>query len=867
MADEIEIVNVGGPGGVAADVTLQNLVDEVKKLGAGSSSVTMDKRLQELYRKHLKDGGKTLGDFSKTTQSTTENVGVLGRVVQKTGTLFGETLGAATGVVANFSNEIKNSSTRISDFAQHIPIVGGLLGNLTGILDDQMDTYRSMANVGANFNGDMINASRAASEAAMSLDMYATFVTNNSEALQSLGGTVNEGARRFGRLSREIRESEFGSNLFGFGYSIEMLNEGILAYTENQARYGRLENMTNAQLREGTQTYINELEKLSKITGLSREEAARAMNQQQEDVRNRAYLNSLAPEERARAEANLQIMQTLGPGMYAAAQDLMDGMAQTDVGAAMVTSLGPAGRQFAEIARNMGSMSQEETYRALAEIAPGLQSEILRFGGEGLTALMDEGGIYGGIAQLGNDLGNINRLNAENIEKLLEQAERSTRLNQLFGGFGQAVQSLRSRIIDGFLNSRLFIRLQEIFESLTANFNGITESQITDVFNQLAEAGTGIFNWIQNFFGEDGFGGRLWTSVSNWISGIGTDLENGKPIGEIVTEQFGDLGGLMRTAFEALFGTVDSTGLLEDLYEDVKTWMFGSSETGTVGVAEQLLESTKEWLFGAAEAAGGAADRLWASTREWLFGRDGTGGIAGQAITALEDFYNSDFVQNKIVSVFDNLYDHATDWIDRLIAYVMTEIPSMVGGLVRSMTGGAAGSSLSESDAASLGSRDLSSLTLEERQDLIQTAREINRQRILSSEGGDTMLNRIGGFLGNASDFAADAAGNLDARTMSDESFLSLMREAGIEGFRSGTRGFRDFGRGQLAILHGEEAVVPKNSAAGKTLQAAASGSQSNTASALNMLNSNINRLIEAVNQGTRINNRQLSVLEDAFEM
>lgn len=913
MADEIEIVNVGGPGGVAADVTLQNLIDEVKKLGAGSGSVTMDRRLQELYRKHLKDGGKSLADLKTTTAKANEQVSALGKVAQKTGTLFGETLGMATGVISNFANEVKNSSTRISDFAQHIPLVGGLLGSLTGILDDQMETFRSMSNVGAVFSGDMLNASRASTEAAMSLDMFATFVSNNSESLKSLGGTVDAGVARFARLSREIRESEFGTNLFGLGYSIEMINEGILAYTDNQARAGRLQNLTDLQLRQGTQTYLNELEKLTRLTGLSREEAARQLNQQQEDVRNRAYLNSLAPEERARAEANLAIMQQLGPTFYSAAQDLMDGVTQTEEGAAFETMMGEAGQRFVQLSRNMANMSQEELYRALAEIGPGLQQEITQFGPEVLQAFMDEGGIYGAFARVGNELSGITRLNPESIEELMAAFDRSSRLNQLFGSFGQAVQTLRSRIIDGFLNSRLFVRLQSLFEQLATNFDGISESQITAVFDMLAEKGESLITWIGEFFGENGMGGRLWTAVGNWIEGIGTDLGEGRPISEIVIEQFGNLGGLMRTAFEALFGTADSTGMLQDLYTNVKTWLFGGGEEGGTGVATQLYEdvksflfgaegsgggvadqlfnsakswmfgngegggiagraeelftSTKEWLFGSGEGGTGVVDRLWASTREWLFGANGDGGIAGQAITALENFYNSDFVQNKIVTVFDNLYTHATAWIDRLINYVMTEVPNLVRGLVGQATSGAAGGSLSESDTAALAGRDLSSLSLEERQDLIQTARERNRQRILESEGGDSFFNRAGAFLGNASDLASDAFGNLDARTMSDESFLSLMREAGIEGFNTGTRGFRDFGKGQLAILHGEEAVVPKDSPEGKALQSSMSGSQDSTVSALNMLNSNINRLIEAVNQGTRVSTRQLSVLEEAYEM
>ena len=199
MAEETEIINVGGEG-VASEATLQLLLRAMQNRGGGSSDDESAK-VQELYNKSQKDGLKIIDTEADKRDKNTKEVKKGSSALKK----FSKALSDAAvsglfGVFSsmkNMSAELMFGGENLSDFAQHIPIIGGHLSMLTGMIDDNLAAFRELSSVGARF-GDGLNDIRAASAAAaMPLDEFVNLVSQNSMTMKMFGSDVASGALSF----------------------------------------------------------------------------------------------------------------------------------------------------------------------------------------------------------------------------------------------------------------------------------------------------------------------------------------------------------------------------------------------------------------------------------------------------------------------------------------------------------------------------------------------------------------------------------------------------------------------------------------------------------------------------------------------
>ena len=106
------------------------------------------------------------------------------------------------------------------------------------------------------------------------------------------------------------------------GYTMEGVNEGLIAYTEEMARSGSLRGMSDAQLTQGAGVYLMELDKLAKVTGMTRKEAEAARVQQQGDARMRNMINKLEGKARENLTNSLAFLDNKVPGLSDAFKDL-----------------------------------------------------------------------------------------------------------------------------------------------------------------------------------------------------------------------------------------------------------------------------------------------------------------------------------------------------------------------------------------------------------------------------------------------------------------------------------------------------------------------------------------------------------------
>lgn len=556
----------------ATEATLQELVKAVSKMSGGRSGGNGEKveKLHENLTKSNKslddfgdaadEAGETLEDFGDKTLNATKAIG---------GFFYNSLKNLSVGAV-NWAANLATSGNRITDITETIPLVGNYLKPLASIIDSNVDAFREMSAAGASFGNSMESMRLAAASSRLNLDQFQKLVGESSETFAVFGSTVTDGARRFARLSGSLREGELGDRLMGMGFTIEDVNSGLSSYLELQARQGRLEQMSNTELREGAGEYLEQLDALTKVTGMQRKEAEQAMLAQQEESKMRVMRATATNKEAF--DANMALLDQLGAA-GGAFKDLSDGVAQTDIGQKL-QAIAPGATELAQQMAS-GSINAEEARNRLAEIGP----QIEEFAREvGPAALESFGGSMSGLLQLLDENYKMQRLNNDAEEGLAaEEQERRAKITQALGGFEQTVESIRTRILEYLINSPVWEAVTGAFEDLipAAGEDGL--SGVLEKLNPMMES---LAGWINQFMAEVKQNGIVET------------------LKKYVGEAFAGLGGMIK---EFLFGTGDTEQTdqkrqqLESQKRDLQT-QAATGSGATQQVAQDKIASIDEEL-------------------------------------------------------------------------------------------------------------------------------------------------------------------------------------------------------------------------------------------------------------------------------
>ncbi len=213
---------------MASEATMRELLAAVKANSSGAGG-----------------GRGSSNPRNNTTSKLSKSSGLMSKLADTLGNQLGNTIGAvgSMGAMLGLGNTKMSAYTRVlnDQVISKLPLVGGLLGGLGGIVTDSIevfedwnDSLKTGTQNGATFGNSILRASKAATSAAMDLDSYMRMVNENSSTMLNLGKTVTEGSERFSRVSRLLnRDGGLATQtLRQMGMNAKDVNQALLNYVD-----------------------------------------------------------------------------------------------------------------------------------------------------------------------------------------------------------------------------------------------------------------------------------------------------------------------------------------------------------------------------------------------------------------------------------------------------------------------------------------------------------------------------------------------------------------------------------------------------------------------------------------------------------
>lgn len=460
MADEVQISNVGGEG-VASEVTLLALVAAMEKMAGVKGKGSAAAKVQDLHNRSIAAGTTATTANTNTTAkatATTVKAGeATGKFAKTIATATSSVLGKLAGSAAGLTRELLGGAEDISSFARHLPFVGSYLSSLTGLIDENINSFRSLSQVGATF-GDGLNDIRAtAARAGLPLGEFTQLVSQNAERMKFFGATTAAGATSFANMSKELRNGP-GKRFIALGYTAQELNEALIDYAEfTQSQVGA-ERTQNRMTAEGAANYLETIDQLAAVTGKRRDQIKAEMNAGLADQRARLAMASMSTEEQKRFSANLAAAPK---GLQDALTDAADGVLDNP----LTQGLSVASETFRKDAAKIKDMNAQEYNNFMAKVGKELDASGKALG-KGAESVMRSGTGYGQAIALGAELRDKQHMSDKEYADLLKKRNEEAKKDESLKGFSNAIRDLRAGLMDAFISSGVLKTLTDAFNSL-----------------------------------------------------------------------------------------------------------------------------------------------------------------------------------------------------------------------------------------------------------------------------------------------------------------------------------------------------------------------------------------------------------------
>ena len=322
---------------------------------------------------------------------------------------FGNYLGKMAGTVASaeqgsakYGKVITTTTDAVGDLASNFGILGKIvgfvikqLGSLAAASLKQNDalvkSYRTLSDFGAlDSRGlagvlDTMNKMGGNSE---NMQNFQNVLKSVAPELAIFGGNVERGTRKFADVTDTLLRGDFERQLKNLGYSTEDIVKYAGQYVASSTRAGTAMGKTTGQLTAGAMDYMKVFSELTMLTGKSRDEQQKVVDDMNRELAWREHLRQLeasgqkdyADKLRSSVQGIMSVNKDAGKYMMETIAN--QGAPVTEFGARMSVIYGDLGRTTEQNAASSKDMT-EATRKSLVSyksLTPALKEYLNQFG-------------------------------------------------------------------------------------------------------------------------------------------------------------------------------------------------------------------------------------------------------------------------------------------------------------------------------------------------------------------------------------------------------------------------------------------------------------------------------------------------------
>jgi len=268
------------------------------------------KNLTGEQKKQIKD----LKEFTKSVEKTTKVMADLNSTVNRiSGSLFGLGDASVTG-----AEKIGYYTQAMQD----VPLVGKAIDALGKSLDFNIDNFRSLASVGADFGQSLVQLRVVARDALLPLREFTDFIGSEASTLAGLFGSVNQGTAAVSQLARGVRQ-DLIPQFAGLGITTENYLDFLGTFLELQRTQGRTEFQSQEQTTAALSNYTTTLDAVTKLTGVQRDQLNDSIRAQGADAKFQIFLQGLDTDRALRLQTFVAGLDALNPALGGAVKNIV----------------------------------------------------------------------------------------------------------------------------------------------------------------------------------------------------------------------------------------------------------------------------------------------------------------------------------------------------------------------------------------------------------------------------------------------------------------------------------------------------------------------------------------------------------------